>query len=667
MQAPSATASTNLNAAGTRWGWFAALFLFAIAAFLRFSGITSLTLADDEYYVVRSVENILRSGLPEYLCGGFYPRGLLFQYSTAALTLVGTQLEFAPRMLAATSSLLALPAAFMVARRAGGPLAGTLALGWLALSLWQVDGAQFGRMYAPFQAVFCWYLWFYLRLTIDRDRRATLPLLLLTVLGIMIWEGGVLLAFTNLLAPFADERKGRLEPRDALILVVSAVIGTAAFLFATTDFRNLDPALVYPAGIDAIDTEINPGWQEVSKMASPLKSADWGWLFASLLPLGATALALRWLWRDLRDRWMTAVGLACALLATAAHQFASAGLIVALLVALGLLRWRELGTVAARPYVLAVALWFAGWLAYATFAATWLDGGDTSIISRVPMLTAAYSLVRFPDFLLEIVVPWSRAAPRLGILLAAATAVTILIAGMRRARLDPNLRVMLFLFLVLLGAAAASDPPRHETRYVFFLYPVAIIMLVALVVRASRSLSQARHAAVAAALSTILLFAFTEDTGVRERMGPALAQAVPAILAPAAGRGHLVGRTDNRGAAAWLAANAQPHQDFIVNASPGVDFYYRDFDSAYIDWTQQRFLAYSCDRGTRERWGNLPLIYRGEDLQHSVDSHDRSLVIATTAQATELSRGALARFSPSVVFESTDGRLQVLEIRRKGS
>lgn len=663
MQEPPNHTTAHLNSTGSRWWWLAAAVFFVAGALLRFDDIALLPLADDEYYVARSVENILRSGWPEYLCGGYYPRGLLFQYAAAALTLAGTPLEFAARYIASFSSLLALPAAFLVARRLGGNLLGILVLAWLSLSLWEIDGAQFGRMYAPFQAIFCWYVWFYLRLTVDRDRSAAVPLLFLTIGGVLTWEGGVLLALTNLLAPFFDDRKGHIDWRDMPFLTASALLGVAAFLFATTDFRNLDPALVYPPGIDAIDTIVTPGWREVATMIGPLQRGAWLWAAAAIVPLAVSTLALRWLWREFRGRWMAGAGLAMALVAAAFHQFATSGLILAALAVMGLIEWRELGARLARPYVLSLVLWFAGWLAYATLAAGWSEGADTSVISQVPFLRGLYSLIRFPDFLLELVLPWNRAAPRLGAAIGLALVLGTLLAGWRRQNLDANLRVSLCLLLVLLGAAAASDPPRHETRYVFFLYPIAITVLLALLASAVAVLTKRRQSAVAAVLVTILLFSVTEDTGIRERSG-ATSGMTRSLIAPAAGKGHLVGRSDSRGIASWLAANVRPRQDLVINAAPGVDFYYRSFDFAYIDWTQQRFLAYSCERGNRERWGNLHLLYTGEKLKQAVASRERSLIVATAAQAQELQQGALSGFASTVAFLSADSELLVLEIRR---
>ena len=167
-----------------------AALLFGVYA--RFKGLGTWPLTADEYYVARSVQNILRTGIPVYECGGYYPRGLLMQYLTAGLQLGGLSPELAPRLIAALSSLAALPAVYILGKRVHGSRIGLLAVIILALSVWEVEIARFGRMYAPFQALFAWYLVYFLKYTIDRDHRALWPMLALSAvlpLVMTIWLG----------------------------------------------------------------------------------------------------------------------------------------------------------------------------------------------------------------------------------------------------------------------------------------------------------------------------------------------------------------------------------------------------------------------------------------------------------------------------------------------
>ncbi|MGH8315502.1 MAG: hypothetical protein ACRETU_10185, partial [Steroidobacterales bacterium] len=164
----------------------AAAVLFGLWA--RLKGLGTWPLHADEYYIARSVQNIFRTGLPQYTCGGFYTRGLIFQYAVALLQMLGLSAELAPRLIAAVASLATLPAAYLLGVRVQGRTVGLIAVAVLAISTWEVDVARFGRMYAPFQAVFAWYLLYFIRYTVDREARALWPMLVLSIVGVFTWE-----------------------------------------------------------------------------------------------------------------------------------------------------------------------------------------------------------------------------------------------------------------------------------------------------------------------------------------------------------------------------------------------------------------------------------------------------------------------------------------------
>ena len=156
------------------------LFCLAVIALIagiyaRFKGLGGASFDVDEYYLARSIENVLRTGLPAFSCGGFYTRGVVLQYASAAMQLGGSSAEFAPRFLSACSSILCIPAVYILGCRIRGRVVGLLAVILIALSVWEIEMARFGRMYGPFQAVFLWYLVFFLRYTADRNARALWP------------------------------------------------------------------------------------------------------------------------------------------------------------------------------------------------------------------------------------------------------------------------------------------------------------------------------------------------------------------------------------------------------------------------------------------------------------------------------------------------------------
>lgn len=664
MTGGHAAPGPGAQAMAPRWLIVAAWSAVVVGIWLRASGLQSLSFADDEYYIVRSVENILRSGLPEYPCGGFYPRGLVFQYLSALLHLAGIPVDVAPRVVAVCASLAALPAAFILARRVGGTTLGWLVVAWLALSSWQIDVARFGRMYAPFQAVFLWYLVFFLRYTVDRDRLALGGMLALTVLGVLVWEGGALLALANLTVPLLQGRLLRPNLRAWLYLAGCSLLFVTAYVFANHDFRQLVPELVYPTGFDR-DSVAAPGWQEVPSMVGPLEMGAVPWLAAAAALLAGTALAAFRTWVTLRENWVAAAGMVLALLAGIAHQFAAAATIVALLAVAGQIRWVDLEPRRLWPFHLALVVWAAFWIAYGALAADWYEGGDTSIVSRHAALTIAYNLAALPDYLMEVVLPWSNGAPRLGSLLAILLACAIVQSGRRGAAAEPATTTagyLLFLFLLLLAAAASSDPPRHETRYVFFLYPLAVILAGLVWVRwLRRRVVDPQRAAMLGIAGFAAAFVLTDDSGLRSAFRPDEPRWLPAFMFPASGEAHSVPRTPGLQAAEWLHSHVRPG-DRTINGVPGVDFYFRRFELAYIDWGHQRFRAYACERGTRERWGNLPLVYTQDALLAAAKAAPRSLLVLSREKAETVLAYGSSDSHVRIVWRSFDDDVQILEL-----
>jgi len=177
---------------------------------------------------------------------------------------------------------------------------------------------------------------------------------------------------------------------------------------------------------------------------------------------------------------------------------------------------------------------------------------------------------------------------------------------------------------VLFLAAAASNPPRQETRYVFFLYPLAVLFSIMTIGRfMRRMLGESPLGAAAAAIVCLLAFIASEDfrpihlwnidseaINFRIGMGSRLS-------------GHYHPRSDTRAAATWLQAHATPGEDLVIIAFPGVDFYYPKSDYYFVAESDPRFESWTCSRGTTQRWSNLPLIHSYEALRAKAASGRR--------------------------------------------
>ena len=625
-----------------RPAWRSPLALLAAACIVagtlaRFWGLGRWPLAIDEYYFAQSVQNVLHFGLPRFLCGGFYVRGVLLQYAAAALQWIGLSAELAPRLLAALASLATLPAIYKIARRLGGYEVALLAVAFLGLSVWEIEMGRFGRMYAPFQALFAWYVYFFLRYVVDRDRRALVPMLVLSAIGFAVWEGGIFLVVTNLLPPFIAHPDGRLSRRDWAYLAGCSLLLIPAYLLTMADLRMMGSEPALPADYVEPPDLPSPSRLDAAVMPWTTLPAHLGWAIVALLPFGLVLYAaLRHVRAELvARRPLAALAMVAFLACTAAHQLALAAGLMAVCLLLGILDRRVLSS---RPLLVALAACVGFWVAFGLATHDWHTPG-LSFPHQVFLL--GYELVRFPDMVRQVAMPWARTVPLLTIGLFVLVGACCLRACLRFEDTTLYERVLLAVFVILLLAASASNPPRHETRYVFFLYPFAVIFALLTLIRAVRALlGPTRVAAGTAALACITAFVLSEDfrpshlwnintEAINFRIG------MPGRLA-----GHYHPRSDIRAAAQWLEAHAVPGKDIVIDSFPGVDFYYPQSDFYFVADTDPRFEVWSCSRGTRQRWSNLPMIHSYDTLVTKATSGRRVWMVLEAATMDQI----LAKF-----------------------
>ena len=90
--------------------WIIIIIAVLLGTIIRFKGLGTWNLALDEYYIIKSSENILKYGLPQFPDGGYYSRGIILQYLIAALISFGIKVEFAGRFFSVVANLLTIPA-----------------------------------------------------------------------------------------------------------------------------------------------------------------------------------------------------------------------------------------------------------------------------------------------------------------------------------------------------------------------------------------------------------------------------------------------------------------------------------------------------------------------------------------------------------------------------
>ncbi len=617
-----------------------------IGLYGRFKGIGTWPLGVDEFYISRSIDHVLTTGLPGFPCGGYYTRGLLFQYLVAALRMSGLSPEFAGRFVAGMCSLAVLPAAYLLGKRVQGSLTGWLTVIVLLVSIWEIEMARFGRMYAPFQAVFVCYLVFFLRYTVDKDVAALRWMIGLSIVGVLTWEGGTLLGVANLFAVLQSHERGRLRASDWGRLAGLAIL-LALLYVASRDLRDVADSTASEAA--EAGTAGSGFASNLLQMAVASLSAVRPhriWVLAFLVPLGFAAASMRFLWSH-RSQWMMFAGLCMVLAAALGHAFTAGAGVLGLMLLMGLTDWRELASRPARPFLLAILSLLLFWLAYYQFT-----GGRP--------FEAAFG---FPDIYQRIGRPWARAMPALTVAILLSVAFWFLKSVTAPAKAPTPVASLLALLLLLVFIVGAIPTNRIETRYTFFLFPLLIVMAISASLEIERHWETRRRVPqLLLAALPLLCFTLTEDFQIRQVAHIDSAAANYRLGMSSARTDHYYPRNDMRGVAAWLAAHVQAG-DIVVSGIPNLDEYYGGFDYFYLDEEDNRYDAYMCGNGRTERWTNHPVLYTINALNSVVGTGHRLYGSVYADVEERLRRDAPARgWSVTRVYTAADGKTDVVSI-----
>jgi hypothetical protein len=621
----------------------------------RFKGLGRWPLGIDEFYSSRSIDNVLRTGLPKFLCGGYYNRGVLYQYIVALLRLNGLSPEFSGRFVAAVSSVAVLPAAYILGRRVAGRGVGLLAVIILALSVWEIEMARFARMYAPFQAVFAWYLVFFLRYVVDGDRKALVWMVVLSLVGVMTWEGGALLGLANMLPPLLNHDRGRLRRADWPYLGWMLLFAIVLYLL-TRDLRGFASTPPSSGGEDANPLQVG----DVAQQSFWPFHHHLGWLVLYGLPLSLSVASAAWIW-SLRDRSLTALGCGATLLSAALHQFLLCGAILVLMLLTRLIAWRDLSNRSARLFGIALLACGVYWLAFGLATDAWHTAPVFTSSTANKLLAIARNLLGYPNVLEEVLRPWVRAMPAMMVgLLIALTAMTIRTIALSRG--GPTVvSALLVVTLIMTLAVGATSTDRIEARYTFFLYPLAITLAVATFAAFGDFLvGDSTLGLPLAGLASLLCFGLSEDFQLKHITQVDTAAVNFRIGMPLWRRQLYYSRSDFRLVAEWL--NTHVHDgDIVMSGIPNVDQYYPRTDFFFLDENDERYETYACSDGRTERWTNRPLLYSTEALRPQIATGRRIFLVLYPGWTETVLAEAQARgWQHELAWSLPNGGVQIL-------
>ena len=571
-----------------------ALAAFSVGAFFRFWNLGDAPLAVDEYFFGTSILNTAERGLPKFACAGFYTRGILIQYLSLPLLWLGASLEFTTRFWPAIASLLSVIAVWRIALLADGPRTATIAVVLVSLSVWEIEFARFGRMYAPFQAVFLWYVYFQLLHLVRASNAARWSYLFLSGISIFVYAGASFLLLLNFLPLIWPSKRW-----SASHLIVATALLISGVSYYMNDLRHFGvPAEAAPPIADS-----------GSSLSLPVSIPVLPDMALAIIVLGfffVCYILLRYRTRfqatHLSFAYWVIVGLS---LCFGLFGF-GAGLIIAGLL-LRLPSPLPEGTLSTKGMLLSIVVVTISWLGVLLALFHRGDGDLWSDLKNVMLYTISY-----PDVYHLVLLPWIQAIPVTTVILLILTTSHILLLLVTRAnqpREDLTVQRYIAAALVLLVMLSALFvQPYKTTRYTYYLYPLVLIFASSAITHRTMTLFKSQLTRIGAISATILiLFAVTEDFRIAHLLRinePGIRYRTEYDYRRAS---HYYLRWDFRGAAYFVNERLNPSDSVIVFDQPLPHYLNRTSGIFVRQGTENHRLVWGCG-GRQDLWSNAPLL-----------------------------------------------------------
>lgn len=637
-----------------------------VGIYFRLKGLNRWPLALDEYYVVRSIQNILEKGIPEFDAGGYYSRGIIYQYLTAGLVWTGLQIEFASRILPVIFNIAAIPALFRIGKKISGNTTAILLIIFFSLSLWEIEISRFARMYTFFQTVFIWYLLFYYKYLFEDDEKAIYWTFGLSLLSVFIYEASIFLVVFNFLLFFWDQNTKSFEinfegfKNRVGLLFLSLIIFIVAFYFITYDFRTLGAEGLVPLELK----EYFHNLPKVSKIRFPLTLITVspfslpGILLIVFAFIPTFVLSIK-VWLNQSFNTNSKLSLVILLLFSSLNLY---GLLLVSLILFLLLDWIEIKKKHFRIYSTIVLVFLINLVAQNIFSVYTTDWHQYTTYSIVPGFIGNIKILwkeflNYPNFyelfaLFRDTYKWHTI---ISILILFIGISTLIYSDYKDVK--PQ-RIFFVFFIILLFAVTFLNTKYFETRYFFFLFPLFFVcLLVSLeqIIKIFAKNNSNRN--LIFIVISISFFIVSEDSNINHLLNIDSIEVNFRKNLSKKKRDHFYPRWDSRSVAKVVNENMS-ERDIVISDEQISSFYLTRLNFLYRDYRSNDFKIESVNKGKNERWTNSQLIFKYEDLIKilSDKNYEKWFIINKTYGVKEFTNnGLFEKIKDYLFYSSEDG------------
>ncbi len=639
--------------------WLVITIVVSLGIYIRFKGLGTWPLALDEYYLVKSSENILKYGLPQFPNGGYYFRGVLLQYLIAPLLSIGISAEFAGRFFSLISNLLALPAIFLIAKKVSNNLLATTVVIIFSLSIWEIEFARFARMYAPFQAIFMWYIYFALLDIKNHNFKNYKWMLLLSIISIFVYEGSIFLAVFNFV-PFILNRKIKLNFLSGAFVVFIVSVFVNEF-----DFRSFNIAPIFPPELsETIKNSISQPPIKIPKVLLLYAFDNVLSLIFTIIIISLTTFLVVKIIKLLPNKnfWSVLSIVALAVFALL-NQF---GFFIFTLLIFSFWNLLDISLSDKKVILLIFSIFiinFIYWFGFGLLSNNWYElFNDFSSYSTWGITKRLLiGFFNYPDNFYSLV-NYTKTLPLLTIF--AVLSLVSLVPFLLKSKNEPKSEIKFLFGTVIFLSLLATIPTLlyRETRYTFFLVPLLVILVsYSIYFVLNKFLKNELYRNITFIAIIFAVFIFSRDFNLYHLLNIDSQEVnYRMIYKSNLIKRHLYRRWDIKTPTDYVKQNLHDGDIIMINENSHEQYLPR-VDYFSFDYRHKAFVSFSVERGTKERWSNAKLIYTNKDLINFIENRKSTIWFITYPENYLFEMNFYKKYRKYMVYEGVDKMIKVFK------
>lgn len=582
-------------------------------------------------------------------------RSILYQYMAAPFLLWGANDEFYLRLFPVCCNIIAFWPFYKLSKKISGSFIACIAVTIFSLSLWEIEFARFARMYAPFQALFLFYILFLYKLIVNNDHNSWKWLWVISCLSLFIYEGSIFLLILNFLPFFLD--KSQFTIKRFLICLIIFLVG---YFYLSFNFQNFGQHIIFPKDMPVHNNS-------TGKISSPLLLVSTihsilGWGFFGILSAISLFLIYKLFKSGDFDYRIKILFSACALLSLL-NLFALIASIIFLSLTLNIINFAYFKKKELQNILILIFCSLIFWITYCFLSKDWLELFQH--LNQFSLKKMIVILTKYPDVYEQIIYPWINWIPKLSLVLTFFILMGIIETTLVDYKKRRGYLLLLSIVILLSLVIGVLKTPTHTTRYTYFLYPIIILLSLVSVRNIAFFLVKNRNIAlIGTAFFFFLAFTYTEDFNLGYIKNIDSIKNNFRIHLDKKLSYNLFIRYDWKHPSEFINSNMSK-QDIVVsiNSLPS-SYYLRRVDYIFLSRDFRQLVR--CN-GTKERWSNADVIYKKNNLFNLLDTSTSTVwLIARSASSynyhNELISSIADKYKNFKKYSGIDGRFNVYKI-----